>query len=133
AAASRRGSAPTARSRRGRPHSAPYPTGDGRCPRRRWRSRRRTGRRARHSWGTGSGQASSLTGRNVEPRGGTDNSASRPVRGGPGGPPRRCPYGVVVDSVNVSVLAYVPVRSGSFWPIVCLKPIVSTSLLIGAL
>src|SRR5262249_2532777 len=31
-------------------------------------------------------------------------------------------YGAVVDSVNVSVFEYVPVRSGSLAPIACLKP-----------
>ena len=40
-------------------------------------------------------------------------------------------YGLVVDSVNVSVLAYVPVRSGSLRPIVCLKPSVTESLETG--
>ena len=45
--------------------------------------------------------------------------------------PRRL-YGVVVDSVNVSVFAYVPVRSGSFAPIDCWRSIVSGSLLTGA-
>ena len=42
-------------------------------------------------------------------------------------------YGVVVDSVNVSVLLYAPVRSGSDAPIACLKRIVSGSLLAGPL
>ena len=42
------------------------------------------------------------------------------------------PYGFVVESVNVSVLAYVPVRSGSFAPIDCLKSIVTASLETGA-
>ena len=40
-------------------------------------------------------------------------------------------HGVVVDSVNVSVLLYAPVRSASLAPIDCLKPIVATSLLTG--
>ena len=49
---------------------------------------------------------------------------------------RRAPsvrYGVVVDRVNVSVFAYVPVRSGSLAPIDCLKPSVTASLEIGPL
>ena len=37
-------------------------------------------------------------------------------------------YGCVVDSVNVSVLLYVPVRSGSLAPIDCWKSIVTASL-----
>src|SRR4051794_20315839 len=41
-------------------------------------------------------------------------------------------YGVVVDSVNVSVFAYVPVRSGSFAAIGCLKSIATLSLDTGA-
>ena len=40
-------------------------------------------------------------------------------------------YGFVVESVNVSVLLYVPVRSGSLAPIDCLKPIVTASLEVG--
>ena len=42
-------------------------------------------------------------------------------------------YGFVVDSVNVSVFAYAPVRNGSLAPIVCLKPIVTRSFEIGPL
>ena len=41
------------------------------------------------------------------------------------GAPETPLYGFVVDSVNVSVLLYVPVRSGSLAPIDCLKPIVT--------
>ena len=41
-------------------------------------------------------------------------------------------HGVVVDSVNVSVFAYAPVRSASVAPIDCLKSIATASLLIGA-
>ena len=41
-------------------------------------------------------------------------------------------YGVVVDSVNVSVLEYVPVRSASPAPMCCLKLIVTGSLETGA-
>ena len=41
-------------------------------------------------------------------------------------------YGVVVDSVNVSVLLYVPVRSGSLAFTSCLKVIVDRSLETGA-
>ena len=37
-------------------------------------------------------------------------------------------YGVVVLSVNVSVLLYAPVRSASLAPIDCLKSTVRTSL-----
>jgi len=40
-------------------------------------------------------------------------------------------YGVVVDNVNVRVLLYAPVRSGSVEPIDCLMPIVTASLLAG--
>ena len=40
-------------------------------------------------------------------------------------------HGAVVDNVNVSVLLYVPVLSGSDAPIVCLKRTVSVSLLTG--
>ena len=39
--------------------------------------------------------------------------------------PRPSVYGVVVDSVNVSVLLYVPVRSASLAPIACLNPSVT--------
>ena len=39
----------------------------------------------------------------------------------------------VVDRVNVSVFAYVPVRSASLAPIDCLKPSVTASLDIGPL
>src|SRR5262245_12317268 len=46
--------------------------------------------------------------------------------------PARSAYGVVVDSVNVSVLLYVPVRSASLAPMCCLKPTVTTSLDTGA-
>jgi hypothetical protein len=42
------------------------------------------------------------------------------------------PYGFVVESVNVSVLAYVPVRSASPAAIDCLKAIVTSSLETGA-
>ena len=41
------------------------------------------------------------------------------------------PYGFVVESVNVSVLLYVPVRSGSPAPMACLKATVTGSLLTG--
>ena len=41
------------------------------------------------------------------------------------------PYGFVVESVNVSVLLYVPVRSGSPAPMDCLKATVTGSLLTG--
>src|SRR3954464_1333613 len=44
---------------------------------------------------------------------------------------RRTGYGVVVDSVNVSVLLYAPVRSGSSAPIGCLSAIVTASLAAG--
>jgi hypothetical protein len=40
-------------------------------------------------------------------------------------------YGVVVESVNVSVLPYAPVRSASFAPIPWRKPSVTASLLTG--
>ena len=40
-------------------------------------------------------------------------------------------HGVIVDSVNVKVLEYAPVRSGSDAPMVCLKRMVSASLLTG--
>ncbi len=46
-------------------------------------------------------------------------------------PRRRC-YGVVVDSVNVSVLLYAPVRSASVAPIDCLNLTVTASLEVGA-
>jgi hypothetical protein len=39
---------------------------------------------------------------------------------------------VVVESVNVSVFAYVPVRSASPAPTCCLNPIVTASLATGA-
>ena len=42
------------------------------------------------------------------------------------------PYGEVVESVNVSVLLYVPVRSASLAPIDCRNCSVTASLLIGA-
>ena len=42
-------------------------------------------------------------------------------------------YGVVVDSVNVNVFEYAPVRSGSDAPMVCLKRMLSGSLLTGPL
>src|SRR5262245_4077452 len=45
-----------------------------------------------------------------------------------------CPhsnYGAVVESVNVSVVEYAPVRSGSFAAIGCLKPIANSSLETG--
>ena len=41
-------------------------------------------------------------------------------------------YGVVVDRVNVSVLLYVPVRSGSLAAIDCLNVIGTDSLEVGA-
>jgi hypothetical protein len=41
-------------------------------------------------------------------------------------------YGLAVASVNVSVLPYVPVRSGSFAPIACRNDSVSASLETGA-
>ena len=41
-------------------------------------------------------------------------------------------YGVVVESVNVSVLLYVPVRRGSVAPIACLNVIVTGSFETGA-
>ena len=41
-------------------------------------------------------------------------------------------YGVVVDRVNRSVLAYVPVLSACVAPIDCLNPSVTGSLLVGA-
>ena len=58
-------------------------------------------------------------------------------RGGPAprGQVRRvryASYGVVVDSVNVSVLEYEPVRRASLAPIAWLKPSVTASLEIGA-
>src|SRR4051795_534201 len=40
-------------------------------------------------------------------------------------------YGVVVESVNVSVLLYVPVRRASPEPMACLKATVTGSLLTG--
>src|SRR5262245_17786226 len=54
--------------------------------------------------------------------------------GGPaqeGGPAVSERYGVVVDSVNVSVLEYVPVRSASLAPIACLNVAVTDSLEVG--
>ena len=47
-------------------------------------------------------------------------------------PEQRGNYGAVVDSVNVSVLLYVPVRSGSLAPIVCLNVSVSAEFETGA-
>src|ERR1700755_3636992 len=41
------------------------------------------------------------------------------------------PYGFVVESVNVSVLLYVPVRKASEAPMACLKATVTASLLTG--
>ena len=41
------------------------------------------------------------------------------------------PYGFVVESVNVSVLLYVPVRRASPAPMACLKATVTGSLLTG--
>ena len=41
------------------------------------------------------------------------------------------PYGFVVESVNVSVLLYVPVRRASLAPMACLKATVAGSLLTG--
>ena len=41
------------------------------------------------------------------------------------------PYGFVVESVNVSVLLYVPVRRASLAPMACLKATVTGSLLTG--
>src|SRR3954466_12420836 len=41
------------------------------------------------------------------------------------------PYGAVVDSVKVSVSPYVPVRSGSVAPIVCLNETMTASLATG--
>ena len=40
-------------------------------------------------------------------------------------------YGVVVDSVNVSVLLYAPVRSASLAPMCCWNASVTASLLTG--
>src|SRR5262249_11515566 len=53
--------------------------------------------------------------------------APRSPRGAPA-----IPYGVVVDSVNVIVLLYEPVRSASVESMCCLKPIVTGSLETGA-
>ena len=47
-------------------------------------------------------------------------------------PPAKNPYGVVVDSVNVSVFEYAPVRSASVAPMCCLNAIVTGSLETGA-
>src|SRR5689334_7115637 len=55
-----------------------------------------------------------------------------PSTGAPAGAPVGRPYGVVVDRVNVSVLLYVPVRSGSLAAIDCLKVIGTDSLEVGA-
>src|SRR5690242_1444582 len=41
-------------------------------------------------------------------------------------------YGFVVDNVNVSVLAYVPVRSGSVEPMCCSNSTATTSFDTGA-
>jgi len=41
------------------------------------------------------------------------------------------PYGFVVESVNVSVLLYVPVRRASLAPMACLKATDTGSLLTG--
>ena len=60
---------------------------------------------------------------------GDERGAPAPSSRRPEGPLR---YGLVVDSVNVSVLLYVPVRSGSLARIDCLKPIVTISLDVGA-
>ena len=55
----------------------------------------------------------------------------------PGAPRDQSPpqsrYGVVVDSVNVSVLLYVPVRRASLAPIAWRNCTVTASLLIGPL
>src|SRR4051812_44886377 len=42
------------------------------------------------------------------------------------------PYGLVVESVNVSVAAYVPVRSASFASMCCANPMSNTSFDPGA-
>jgi hypothetical protein len=48
-----------------------------------------------------------------------------------GAPGSRTSDGAVVDSVNVSVLLYVPVRSASLAPIACLNSSDTASLEIG--
>ena len=56
----------------------------------------------------------------------------KPRAGPTNGPAPQYPYGVVVDSVKVSVLLYVPVRSASLALTGCLKPTVTASLDAGA-
>src|SRR3954453_12185042 len=56
-----------------------------------------------------------------------------PAEAGGGSERTLAPYGVVVESVNVSVLLYVPVRKASEAPMACLKATATGSLLTGAL
>src|SRR4029079_12851568 len=66
----------------------------------------------------------------------TRQAPERPVgigaTGGVGNPRWAPPHGVVVLRVNVSVLLYVPVRSGSLAAIDCLKVTGTDSLEVGA-
>ena len=55
-----------------------------------------------------------------------------PRRNGHQDPALESAYGVVVESVNVSVLLYVPVRRASLAPIACLNVTVTESFEIGA-
>ena len=72
-----------------------------------------------------SARRSAATSASAEPL--REEAGRRPDAGAPGTPL----YGFVVESVNVSVLLYVPVRSPSLAPIDCLKPIVTASLEVG--
>ena len=63
--------------------------------------------------------------------GGVGGPGAGGLVGGVAGPPRpplTPTYGFVVESVNVSVVLYVPVRSASLAPMCCLKPIDTASL-----
>src|SRR3954454_3210407 len=55
----------------------------------------------------------------------------RPARAAPAGAALLLDHGVVVDSVNVSVFAYVPGRTPSLAPIACRNSSVTASLLMG--
>lgn len=61
----------------------------------------------------------------------TRRHRAAPVRGDAATNRRTRDYGVVVDNVSVSVLAYVPVRSGSLAAMDCLNSIGAESLATG--
>lgn len=61
----------------------------------------------------------------------TRRHRAAPVRGDTATNRRTRGYGVVVDNVSVSVLAYVPVRSGSLAAMDCLNSIGAESLATG--